>query len=275
MYKISALALSTALIFSSVSIPAFADQTVRIPQNQNTFTLQLNANATTGFQWFLENYNPTYFTYLGYHYIAPQQPKSGPKIMGAPGMAQFTFQVNPAFHQGPLTSTIHLVYGQPWDMTANTGTTITLVSQPLDSSDLSSRTAINQPLPPTSSDSQSAQTHQEKLSTATTESSLSSTSAPTQNSMHSALLSDSSDDDSTPNMATVTSPAIQEPSENLTDGTGSNINSPPLSAATQNTQNTQPTQTMKTTTNTPASVKNNPAQNWLSLPSSNTDKTGS
>lgn len=118
-------ALTGVLLLSSA---AFADQTVRIPQNQNTITLQLNANATTGYQWFLENYNQTYFTYLGYHYLAPQ--KADPKMTGVPGLAQFTFQVNPAFHQGPLTSKIHLIYGQPWDMTATTETTITLVSQP-------------------------------------------------------------------------------------------------------------------------------------------------
>ena len=127
---IKAVTLATAVALSSLSLAAFADQTVRIPENQHTFTLQLNANATTGYQWFLENYNPTYFTYLGYHYVSPSNNPNGPKLMGAPGLAQFKFQVNPVFHQGPLTSQIHLVYGQPWNMTATTGTTITLVSEP-------------------------------------------------------------------------------------------------------------------------------------------------
>jgi inhibitor of cysteine peptidase len=133
MPRISAITLATTLILSSVSLSAFADQTVRIPDSQSVFTLQLKANATTGYQWFLEDYNPTYFTFLGYQYIAPNHTSTdpnAPKLVGAPGLAQFKFQVNPSFHQGPLTSTIHLVYGQPWNMTATTGTTITLISEP-------------------------------------------------------------------------------------------------------------------------------------------------
>jgi predicted secreted protein len=131
MQKPSLSALSVLIATLSFASTGFADQTVRITQTQETFTLQLKANATTGYQWFLDTYNSTYFTFLGYHYLAPNSLTSeGKPLVGAPGVAQFTFQVNPAFHQGPLTSKIHLIYGQPWDMTATTDTTVTLVSQP-------------------------------------------------------------------------------------------------------------------------------------------------
>ncbi len=128
-FRVSALSVLVATL--TLASPLFANQTLRITEAQQTFTLQLKANATTGYQWFLDNYNPSYFTFLGYHYLAPNTLTSdGKPLVGAPGVAEFTFQVNPAFHQGPLTSKIHLIYGQPWDMTATTDTTITLVSQP-------------------------------------------------------------------------------------------------------------------------------------------------
>ena len=128
----ASLALSTILAGALLlSQSAFSDQTVRIPSNQNTLTLQLKANPSTGYQWFLENYNSTYFTYLGYHYLAPQSNDTAGKMTGVPGMAQFTFQVNPAFHQAPLVSKIHLIYARAWNMDADaTDTVVTLISLP-------------------------------------------------------------------------------------------------------------------------------------------------
>ncbi len=250
--KLSGLTISTALILSSfsLSLESFADQTVRIPQNQNTFTLQLNANATTGFQWFLENYNPTYFTYLGYHYIAPTAPSSGPKLMGAPGMAQFTFQVNPAFHQGALTSKIHLVYGQPWDMTASTDTTITLVSQPLDSTPVTPAATM-----PTN------------------------TSVPAGNNTdHKNLLSDASDDDSTPNMATVNLPENSSTADNQTSSHEITTITADAPITANSLKNPEPTPHTSMSHNQNTASKNAPPH-WLSLPANtsnkNTDQSGS
>lgn len=100
-------------------------QAIMVKPNQQSFSIILQANATTGFRWFLRNYNRHYFRFISDTYIAPNT-----KLIGAPGLAKFTFDVERAFHRGPFISPIHFSYAQPWNLSSKQHATYYVISIP-------------------------------------------------------------------------------------------------------------------------------------------------
>jgi len=94
-----------------------------INKNQTQIVIRLTANATTGFKWFLKDYNAAYLTPTEHHYLPPQNTK----LMGAPGTETFTFHVNQKAATVPQTGTIHFVYARPWEPIPDTETVVTWV----------------------------------------------------------------------------------------------------------------------------------------------------
>jgi len=75
------------------------------------FIIQLESNATTGFQWGLSgSLNPSVVEKVSSTYVSDPNPKG---LMGAGGVEKWTFKA-----VGKGTGTIALVYSQPWDKTA-------------------------------------------------------------------------------------------------------------------------------------------------------------
>lgn len=105
-------------------------QNIQLTNNQKTVAVSLPANATTGYQWFVQNYDHNLLTLQHYTYT-PQNTK----LVGSGGTATFTFAVNPHFYDAPQTSTISLVYQQPWNSGQNvSASTVTLTSNSSDAS---------------------------------------------------------------------------------------------------------------------------------------------
>lgn len=98
---------------------------IAIAPNQDTLELNLKANATTGYGWFLNKYPTQYLTLKSYHYLAPNN-----GLMGAPGKAVFTFDVKPEFHKAPYLTHIYLTYMRPWDDSTATPKVLTVISIP-------------------------------------------------------------------------------------------------------------------------------------------------
>lgn len=104
------------------------DQSIRLANNQETVDVTLTANATTGYQWFVQNYDHNLLSLQNYRY-APTAQSGSKKLMGAGGTATFTFNVDPSFYDAPQVTTVQLVYEQPWSVGQNTGAaTVTLSS---------------------------------------------------------------------------------------------------------------------------------------------------
>ena len=85
----------------SLNILATADQ----PQ----FTLKLKSNPTTGYSWFLREYDGNVLTPIKHIFQAPDS-----KLMGAPGYEIWTFRVKPTGFLVPQQTTIRMIYARPW-----------------------------------------------------------------------------------------------------------------------------------------------------------------
>lgn len=107
-----------SLISSSVwadatsAVDALTDDSkpIVLSANQKEITINLKSNPTTGYSWFLMDYDKQFFTATQHTYLRPN-----PKLMGAPGVEKFTLQVNPALYAAPHAGTIKLVYKRPWE----------------------------------------------------------------------------------------------------------------------------------------------------------------
>lgn len=114
-----ALASATAM---ATSAPAPAT-TIIVKSQEPQFTVQLPANATTGYQWYLQSYDHHLLKLMGYRYHV-----SNPKLMGSPGTAVFVFAGQPTFFLAPQQTTLHFWYAQPWELSKGEGKTVTIVS---------------------------------------------------------------------------------------------------------------------------------------------------
>lgn len=115
-----------------------ADKPITIAANQSTLVLNLKANATTGYSWYLKHFSHQYFALKDYHYEGPVS-----ELIGAPGRAIFTFTVKPAFHKAPIFTNIDLTYMRPFDANSAVDKVLTIVSIPDDTTDNTQAPAAN------------------------------------------------------------------------------------------------------------------------------------
>ncbi len=130
LLKISALTLLFPLVALAMPINQTdktnnANKPVMISPNQDTLELNLTANPSTGYGWYLKQSNNHFFKLTNYQFIP-----GNPQMPGAPGKAVFTFQVQPCFHNAPYLTQITLSYMRPWDLSTEIDRTVTLVSIP-------------------------------------------------------------------------------------------------------------------------------------------------
>lgn len=76
----------------------------------------MKSNPTTGYSWFLREYDSTIITPVKHSF---EQPSA--KLMGAPGFELWTFKVKSAGFAVPQQTTIRMVYTRPWQSN-DTGT---------------------------------------------------------------------------------------------------------------------------------------------------------
>ena len=72
-----------------------------------TFTIALDANATSGYNWSQTTKNTNVVEYVDIAYVATA---SGPQVVGGSGTVTFTFKA-----VGKGTTTISLAYARPWE----------------------------------------------------------------------------------------------------------------------------------------------------------------
>jgi len=72
-----------------------------------TFTIALDANATSGYNWTQTTKDTNVVAYVDIAYVATA---SGPQVVGGSGTVTFTFKA-----VGKGTTTILLAYARPWE----------------------------------------------------------------------------------------------------------------------------------------------------------------
>jgi inhibitor of cysteine peptidase len=118
------LILSTAMLVSAVvcakakDIAPAAEPTVytqdkpvaMITAAQPEFVIKLKSNPTTGYTWFLRNYNTDLLQPVSHSFQAPDT-----TMVGAPGFELWTFKVKSTAFVVPQQTSIRFAYSRPWE----------------------------------------------------------------------------------------------------------------------------------------------------------------
>jgi inhibitor of cysteine peptidase len=124
----SKLILATLIMAGLFNSPVFADAVVRTPRvelpiytqdklaavvtsDQPEFVIKLKSNPTTGYSWFLRDYNFELIVPIS-HVFEPAEDK---KLLGAPGYETWIFKAKPAAFVVPQQTSIRFVYARPWE----------------------------------------------------------------------------------------------------------------------------------------------------------------
>lgn len=78
------------------------------------FVIKLISNPTTGYSWFLREYNSKLIIPISHHYES-----SNNSVAGAPGFETWTFRMKSDAFTVPLQTQIRLVYSRPWNTMEN------------------------------------------------------------------------------------------------------------------------------------------------------------
>lgn len=82
---------------------------IMVMVKQPEFILKLKSNPTTGYTWFLREYDANLIAPVKHSY---QQPVK--ELIGAAGFETWTFRVKSAGFNVPQQTTIRMVYARPW-----------------------------------------------------------------------------------------------------------------------------------------------------------------
>ncbi len=89
------------------------DKPMVVSGKKTTINIKLPANATTGYQWYLTQYDEGLIRPKSYEYKVSESKK---KLVGAGGVAVFKMQVSKRFKSVPQMQTISFSYARPWDL---------------------------------------------------------------------------------------------------------------------------------------------------------------
>lgn len=123
--------LALWLLFISLPILAqqqatdTAPQVIQVSQKKPNFSIQLPANPSTGYQWFLQHYNARLIQPLSSTFIHPSN-----NLIGSPGKSQWEFSAKNAAFIVPQSSKLRFEYRRPWEDTAVKKQTVTVVFIP-------------------------------------------------------------------------------------------------------------------------------------------------
>ncbi len=82
---------------------------IATPQSPE-FIIKLKSNPTTGYSWFLRDYDSNLIAPVSHTFQRP-----GQVMPGAPGYEMWTFRVKPAGFAVPQQTVIRLIYTRPWE----------------------------------------------------------------------------------------------------------------------------------------------------------------
>lgn len=88
-----------------------------VDKKNSQFVIKLKSNPTTGYSWFLREYDASLITPLKHTFLKPEEKQT---LMGAPGYELWTFRLKPAAFTIPQETIIRLVYAQPWHSDGST-----------------------------------------------------------------------------------------------------------------------------------------------------------
>jgi inhibitor of cysteine peptidase len=112
------LAIQSVMAAQAPTVYTQDKQAISVSDNNPEFVIQLKSNATTGYSWFLRDYDAKLIQPIKHVYEAP----ANKKLMGAPGLEVWTFKAKPAAFAVPQQTMIRFVYTRPWDADSSQST---------------------------------------------------------------------------------------------------------------------------------------------------------
>ncbi len=92
---------------------------------QREFRIQLASNATTGFRWFLREYNSDFIHPISQAFVPPHQLK---QIVGAPGEEIWQLRIVADEIDVPQQMFVHMAYTRPFEFSKAANTFVCQVS---------------------------------------------------------------------------------------------------------------------------------------------------
>ena len=86
-------------------------KTIILKNNQKTFSITMNANRKTGYQWYIKKYQKKLITPVSAEYRAPKNMRPG-----AGGHSVWTFNINPDAFVVPRIMKIGFMYARAWNL---------------------------------------------------------------------------------------------------------------------------------------------------------------
>lgn len=129
MKKFTVTALMLGMIMMGSAYAVVPDASVRLKTNQQMVDITLAASPTSGYQWYVVNYNRDLLSLQNYRYVAG--------AAGKTDVAIFTFSVDPRFYDAPQKTDVSFVYEQPSHPGVNATTADVAVSATASSNDYS------------------------------------------------------------------------------------------------------------------------------------------
>lgn len=124
--------LILTITFSLIAFSATKNNTIYTEDEPNVvvdakhpeFTIKLKSNPTTGYTWFLREYDMNFIIPIKHYFQKPEKKEA----LGAPGFEFWTFRVKPAGFIVPQQTLIRFNYARPWERADNPTQTAFLVT---------------------------------------------------------------------------------------------------------------------------------------------------
>lgn len=84
---------------------------IAVTKDGPKFVIKLKSNPTTGYSWFLREYDSSKIQPLKHTF----EPPTDTKLMGAPGFELWTFSLKPVAFVVPQQILLRFVYSRPWE----------------------------------------------------------------------------------------------------------------------------------------------------------------
>ena len=111
-YLILFLLVISQSILADTTIYTVEKPEIIVSSKNPEFKIKLKSNPTTGFSWFLKEYETTMLVADKHQFEAPDNTNS--HLVGAPGYEVWTFHVKPAGFVVPRQTLLRFIYLRPW-----------------------------------------------------------------------------------------------------------------------------------------------------------------
>lgn len=128
----TAASVSTKKDKSIASFYTQDETNIVVEQKHPEFVIKLKSNPTTGYAWFLREYNSKLIVPIAHRYEAADT-----KLVGASGFEYWTFRMRAEAFSVPQQTQIRLIYSRPWAAIENTTQAVFRISTMADRSQLS------------------------------------------------------------------------------------------------------------------------------------------